>query len=110
MTGNLHLTKIVLISYIAATAGLYRQMSARRVASYDNKKMAQSVLWTLKNMSKLECLGQCYMEEDCVTIQYTSTQSTCVALNDKFDGKTVWADENAGYQMYETDKGTDCLL
>ena len=77
---------------------------ADRAIAYDDKVISQSVMWTVNNLTKSECLDQCYKDKFCVSFHFYPPGPTCVALRDRFTDGEVSTSAETGYTLFRTRK------
>ncbi|XP_046563159.1 uncharacterized protein LOC124272065 [Haliotis rubra] len=112
--GDLLLLQLLLLPTLALaeTCGPFH---AKAVDAYNDKKIPQSEMWTVNNLTKAECMFECIKETYCVSFHFSSSGPVCVALRERFEGSSVASTNALGYQLYQTNKplakvGSDCEL
>ncbi|XP_067667899.1 uncharacterized protein [Haliotis asinina] len=102
---------LVLPTLVAAVDSFY----ATKVDAFNDKKISQSVMWSLNNVTKFRCVSECLKEKYCLSFHFSPSELDCVALRERFDGSSVASVQALGYQLYQTNRplakvGSDCEL
>ncbi|XP_067679578.1 uncharacterized protein [Haliotis asinina] len=108
-------TFLLLVLPTLTVAETFQAFSARNVDAYNDKKISQSEMWIVNNLSKLQCMSECLKDTHCVSFHFSPSESVCVALRERFEGSSVASTNALGYQLYQTNKplvklGSDCKM
>ncbi|XP_046376176.2 uncharacterized protein LOC124148930 [Haliotis rufescens] len=106
---------LILLFATLAASETCESLHAKKVDAYDDKRISQSVMWTLNNLTKAECMKECQREQYCVSFHFRPSGPVCVALRERFEGSSVPSVEALGYQLFQTNKplaivGSECEL
>ncbi|XP_067667910.1 uncharacterized protein [Haliotis asinina] len=108
-------TFLLLVLPTLAVTETYQAFSAKKVDIYNNMKISQSEMWTVKDLNRLQCMSECLKEKYCVSFHFSPMGPVCVALRERFEGSSVASTNAPGYQLYQTNKplakvASDCEL
>ncbi|XP_046376109.2 uncharacterized protein LOC124148901 [Haliotis rufescens] len=111
MTGAL----LILLFATLAASETCESLHAKKVDAYHDERISQSVMWTLNNLTKAECMKVCQREKYCVSFHFSPSEPVCVALRERFEGSSVPSVKALGYQLFQTNKplaivGSECEL
>ncbi|XP_071095298.1 uncharacterized protein [Haliotis cracherodii] len=106
---------LILLFATLAASETCKSLYAKKVDSYVDKRVAQSVMWTFNNLTKAECMKECQREKYCVSFHFSPLEPVCVALRERLEGSSVISIEALGYELFQINKplaivGSDCEL